>query len=188
MLKFTSTSRTEIDHMLCPSERSVADLELDLSSLSAEGRYALLNSVVVPRPIALICTVDLAGAPNLAPFSYFNVCSLTPPIVHFTSTSSVDSIANVKASEEFVANMVGEELIYVIGSTASTEPADDAFGEFSRAGLTAHPSVKVKAPRVAQAQDISGVLAQADICDRRGDDGLWRGAHGTSRRFPIGLR
>jgi flavin reductase (DIM6/NTAB) family NADH-FMN oxidoreductase RutF len=143
------------------------ELAIDLSSLSARGRYELLNSVVVPRPIAWICTIDARERQNLAPFSYFNLCSLTPPIVHFTATSSTDSVANARTSEEFVLNIVSEELEHAMHatSTASSRPGGDGSGpdeadgadgelsgELSRAGVTALASTAVRPPRLAEAK------------------------------------
>ena len=44
-------------------------------------RYKLLCGVVVPRPIALVTTLDENGSVNAAPFSFFNVFSEDPPLV-----------------------------------------------------------------------------------------------------------
>ena len=43
--------------------------------------YHLMNSIVQPRPIAWISSISADGAVNLAPFSYFNICSMNPPII-----------------------------------------------------------------------------------------------------------
>jgi len=40
----------------------------------------LLCGVVVPRPIALVTTLDENGSVNAAPFSFFNVFSEDPPL------------------------------------------------------------------------------------------------------------
>ncbi len=120
-----------------------ADLEIDLSSLPPRERYELLNSAVVPRPIAWICTVDEHAIPNLAPFSYFNLCSLTPPIVHFTATTSVNSISNVRATGEFVVNVVSEELLDAMHLSSTS---------FTEAGLTPARSTFVQPPRIAQSK------------------------------------
>ena len=41
----------------------------DLSSLPKRDVYRILSSLVIPRPIAWVSTVDGAGGVNLAPFS-----------------------------------------------------------------------------------------------------------------------
>ena len=43
--------------------------------------YPLLNSVVVPRPIAWVSTRSATGVDNLAPHSFFTVSSVSPPVV-----------------------------------------------------------------------------------------------------------
>jgi flavin reductase (DIM6/NTAB) family NADH-FMN oxidoreductase RutF len=126
------------------------DLELDLAALGERERYFLLTSVVVPRPIAWVSTLDSGGVRNLAPYSYFNACSATPPIVHFTSTTSRDSLANVKATGEFVVNVVSEELAPAMRvSSAALYSGED---EFAVAGLQTVPSRTVAPPRVAGAK------------------------------------
>jgi flavin reductase (DIM6/NTAB) family NADH-FMN oxidoreductase RutF len=126
------------------------DLELELANLEPRERYLLLTSVVVPRPIALVSTLDGQGARNLAPYSFFNLCSASPPIVHFAATRARDSIANVRSTGEFVVNVVGEELAPAMhASSAQTAREED---EFELAGLQAAPSRAVGPPRVAQAR------------------------------------
>ncbi len=126
------------------------DLELDLDALDERERYFLLTSVIVPRPIAWISTLDARGTRNLAPYSYFNACSATPPIVHFTSTTSRDSLANVKATGEFVVNVVSEDLAQAMRvSSAALYSGED---EFEVAGLQTVPSHMVSPPRVAGAK------------------------------------
>lgn len=126
------------------------DLELDLDALRERERYFLLTSVVVPRPIAWVSTLDAEGTRNLAPYSYFNACSATPPIVHFTSTTSRDSLANVRATGEFVVNVVSEDLAPAMRvSSAALYSGED---EFEVAGLQTIPSRTVAPPRVAGAK------------------------------------
>ena len=45
------------------------------------GLYPFIISAIIPRPIALITSMDSKGLVNCAPFSYFNVLSHDPPIV-----------------------------------------------------------------------------------------------------------
>ncbi len=126
------------------------DLELDLAELGERERYFLLTSVVVPRPIAWVSTLDAQGARNLAPYSYFNACSATPPIVHFTSTTSRDSLANVRATGEFVVNVVSEDLAEAMRVSSAALAGDE--DEFEVAGLQTVPSHAVAPPRVAGAK------------------------------------
>ena len=51
------------------------------SDLPERDLYKLLVNTVLPRPIALVTTVDAQGRANAAPFSFFNVFSHAPPLV-----------------------------------------------------------------------------------------------------------
>lgn len=115
--------------------------------------YKLLTGAIVPRPIGWISSVDANGAPNLAPFSFFNAVCANPPTVLFcpmvrSSTSSTkDTLNNVRATGEFVVNIVTEALAQAMNATAvEAAPGVD---EFALAGLESVPSVTVRPPRVA---------------------------------------
>lgn len=125
-------------------------LEFDLERLDPRERYFLLTSVVVPRPIAWVSTLDARGNRNLAPYSYFNACSATPPIVHFTSTAAKHSITNVRDTGEFVVNIVSADLAQAMRTSAATFPADQ--DEFRWAELDDAPSLRVRPPRVRAAK------------------------------------
>jgi flavin reductase (DIM6/NTAB) family NADH-FMN oxidoreductase RutF len=125
-----------------------------------QGIYHLLTGVVVPRPIGWISTIDETGRPNLAPFSFFNVCSDDPPVVYFSSCERrqpgavsgpvKDSVQNAVQTGEFVVNVVSADLLHqMVATAASLEPHLD---EFAHAGLTTAPSVQVRPPRVAAAR------------------------------------
>jgi flavin reductase (DIM6/NTAB) family NADH-FMN oxidoreductase RutF len=160
------------------------DLELDLEELDPRARYFLLTSVVVPRPIAWVSSVDRDGTRNLAPYSYFNACSATPPIVHFTSTTSKDSISNVRDSGEFVVNIVSAELAQAMRTTSAVFPAGE--DEFEWAGVQAAPSLRVRPPRVLGAKVAlecrlrqllemgEGTMAFGDVLHVHVDRSIWR--------------
>ena len=46
--------------------------------------YRLLSGIIGPRPIALVSSSNLNGEINLAPFSFFNVMSIQPPVLVFS--------------------------------------------------------------------------------------------------------
>jgi len=110
--------------------------------------YPLLNSVVVPRPIAWVSTRSADGVDNLAPHSFFTVSCVTPPIVQFTSVGAKDSLRNAQASGEFVVALCTEELADRVNTTATDYPPE--VSEFDVAGLTREPSRLVQASRVAE--------------------------------------
>ena len=106
------------------------------------------NAIVGPRPIGWISTVSEAGVRNLAPYSFFNAFNYTPPILGFCSIGAKDSLANARATGEFVWNLTTKALAEQMNATcASVGPEVD---EFALAQLTPAPSLKVRPPRVAE--------------------------------------
>ena len=124
--------------------------DLDPAALAPRTAYLLLTSLVVPRPIAWVSTVSPDGIPNLAPHSYCNIVSSAPPIVHFTSTGEKDSLRNVRATGEFVVNVVTRELVDAMNLSSADFPPE--VSEFSWTGLEPAPSRRVRPPRVAAAK------------------------------------
>ncbi|HEX6959710.1 MAG TPA: flavin reductase family protein [Ferrovibrio sp.] len=106
------------------------------------------KAIVGPRPIGWISSVDTAGRVNLAPYSYFNAVCDAPPMVAFGSSGWKDSIANVKATGEFVANLVTKTLAEAMNQTCAPVPHET--NEFEISGLTQASCRLVKAPRVAE--------------------------------------
>lgn len=113
-----------------------------------------LKSCMVPRPIGWLTTLDGEGRVNLAPFSFFNGIASEPPLVIVgvngapAPAGMKDSLANCRATGEFVANMATWDLREAMNLTSADVPAD--VDEMALAGLTPAPSVLVKPPRVAE--------------------------------------
>lgn len=119
----------------------------------ATYKNTIFNAIVAPRPIGWISTISDAGLVNLAPFSYYNGISATPPMVMFAGNApedrrEKDTLANARASGEFVANFVNYDLRERMNLTSATAP--HGIDEFALAHLTKAPSRKVKPPRVAE--------------------------------------
>lgn len=107
------------------------------------------KAIVAPRPIGWISTRSLDGRINLAPYSFFNAYSSTPPLVGFSSEGYKDSAAFAAESGEFVANLASFDLMHPMSETSA--PLPRGHNEFEHAGLTMAPSRLVAPPRVAQA-------------------------------------
>lgn len=111
-------------------------------------KFNPFKALVAPRPIGWISSLDRNGVVNLAPYSYFNAISDTPPYVMFSSGGRKDSMRNVEETGEFVCSFVTYDLKdQMNASSAKVGPDVD---EFELAGLTSAPSRMVKPPRVAQ--------------------------------------
>jgi flavin reductase (DIM6/NTAB) family NADH-FMN oxidoreductase RutF len=125
-----------------------------LRDLARHDRYKLLCAVVVPRPIALVTTLDANGAVNAAPFSFFNVFSEEPPLIvlglqHKPDRTPKDTTRNIQRDGEFVVHMVDEALASAMNDCAVDFPAGES--EVTALGLASLPSVDVKVPRLAAA-------------------------------------
>ena len=91
---------------------------LEQSPLSAGTLYRLLSGSVCPRPIAWVATQDKRGNANLAPFSFFNVASIDPPILAFSplldgSAQPKDTLRNLDDLEECVVHVGTLSLIHI---------------------------------------------------------------------------
>jgi flavin reductase (DIM6/NTAB) family NADH-FMN oxidoreductase RutF len=127
---------------------------IPLQDLSSHERYKLLCGVVVPRPIALVTTLDTNGAVNAAPFSFFNVFSEDPPLIvlglqHKADHTPKDTTRNIHRDGEFVVHMVDEALAAAMNDCAIDFPSGES--EVTAIGLATSPSVDVKVPRLSAA-------------------------------------
>lgn len=126
--------------------------------LDIAERYKLLIGCIVPRPIALVSTVSPEGAPNLAPFSFFNGVGSNPMTLLFCPGNTADggekdTLRNAKPVEEggvgeFVVNLAREDYVRRMVAAAATLPPGDS--EFEAVGLSAVPSTVVRPPRVGE--------------------------------------
>jgi flavin reductase (DIM6/NTAB) family NADH-FMN oxidoreductase RutF len=127
-------------------------MDLPAAEIPWQTAYKLLTGAIVPRPIGWISTVDAAGKPNLAPFSFFNVAAANPPHVLFcpmvrSDGSHKDTLGNIQATGEFVVNIVTAALAEAMNATSLDAPAE--VNEFEIAHLLTQPSLQVAPPRVA---------------------------------------
>ena len=127
---------------------------VDFSQIPPETRYKLLCATVVPRPIALVTTVDAAGVVNAAPFSFFNVFSEEPPLVvlglqHKPGRTAKDTSRNIAETGAFVVNLVDEALAEAMNLCAVDFPPE--VSEVEAAGLALAPGIAVPVPRIAEA-------------------------------------
>jgi flavin reductase (DIM6/NTAB) family NADH-FMN oxidoreductase RutF len=109
--------------------------------------YKLLTSLVVPRPIAWVSTLDAAGRGNLAPHSFFTVASGRPPVVLFSSLGRKDTVRNIEETGEFVVCFTSEAMLDQVNDTSA--PFDHGDDEAAQLGIATEPSATVAPPRVA---------------------------------------
>jgi flavin reductase (DIM6/NTAB) family NADH-FMN oxidoreductase RutF len=126
-------------------------LAIDPALESPQNTYKLMIGSVVPRPIAFVSTISLDGVLNLAPFSFFNAVCGNPPVVVFSCAfrqPPKDTLANVRATSEFVVNIVTEEIAERMNLTSGEYTA--GVDEFAVSGLTPVPGDLVKPPLVLE--------------------------------------
>ena len=130
-----------------------------MDALSASHRYKVLASLVTPRPIAWVSTVDGRGRVNAAPFSFFNVFGSSPPLVAIAPGNRTpardgvpalpkDTARNIREIGEFVVNLVGPQNAEAMVATSASLPEGES--ELDAAGLSAADSQSVRPPRIAE--------------------------------------
>ena len=130
--------------MTSPADRVL----FDPAEMEARAFYRVLNSVVVPRPIAWVCSRSAEGVVNLAPHSFYTVACVDPPVVQFTSVGRKDSLRNVEATGQFTVSLTPEALFEQVNATGTNFPAGES--EAHHVGVRLEPSERVGVPRVAE--------------------------------------
>ena len=126
----------------------MARVEIEYDPERGREMHRLMNSVVVPRPIAWVSTLSIDGVENLAPHSYFTVASAVPAILQFTSVGHNDSLTNAVDTGEFVISLSSRPMFEQINATGTGYPAE--ISEFEAVGVRTEPSKSVRPPRVAE--------------------------------------
>jgi flavin reductase (DIM6/NTAB) family NADH-FMN oxidoreductase RutF len=127
-----------------------------------------LNAIIGPRPIGWISSRGKDGTINLAPYSFFNAFSYTPPIIGFSSIGEKDSLRNARETGEFVWNLVTRELAAKMNQTCAFVPY--GVNEFELAGLKMSASNIVAPPCVAESP-VNFECKITEILQLRGYDG-----------------
>jgi flavin reductase (DIM6/NTAB) family NADH-FMN oxidoreductase RutF len=150
------------------SQKTPAGAMLSLNPADCQNRdvYKLMTGIIVPRPVALVSTVDRNGSANLAPFSFFTGVGSNPPTVLFCPVVRArtaahtdlspdlrpdlrkDTLRNVEETGEFVVNIVSEAISGAANASAAEVPPE--VDEFVLSGLTPLASEVVRPARVAE--------------------------------------
>lgn len=125
-------------------------------SLSCEGMddsmaYRLLTSLIVPRPIAWVCTLEESGSVNLAPFSSFNYVAHSPPMLAININrnddgSLKDTARNLQANKEGVVQLCRQSDLAAVHASAAALPPGQS--EVQELGMNLVPSQHVGVPRL----------------------------------------
>lgn len=131
--------------------------QIDFTKENIPNLYKMLIGSVVPRPIAWVSSLSEDGVLNLAPFSYFNIASINPPILSFSPLNAPtgnpiegrrkDTLQNVRATGECVIHIVPYALQDQMNLSAANWPPE--VSEFEKTGLQSLESTLVKPKRIA---------------------------------------
>jgi flavin reductase (DIM6/NTAB) family NADH-FMN oxidoreductase RutF len=105
--------------------------------------------------IAWVTSRSSTGLVNLAPFSFFNAVGSDPLYVVISigrrdDGSLKDTARNIQTSSELVVNLVTQDLLAAMNVSAAEFPPEES--ELTAVDLHTAQSVRVKAPRLAEAQ------------------------------------
>jgi flavin reductase (DIM6/NTAB) family NADH-FMN oxidoreductase RutF len=122
-----------------------------------------MTGIIVPRPVALVSTIDRNGVPNLAPFSFFTGVGSNPPTVLFcpvvrspagdagadawpdcAKTHCATSKRRASSSSTSSAKAIAD------AANASAAEVPPEVDEFVLSGLTPRASELVRPARVAE--------------------------------------
>lgn len=128
---------------------------VDPATIGVRETYALMTSLVVPRPIAWISTKAADGRTNLAPFSYFTAIGSDPPMIAVSVSDKrggapKDTTRIVRATGVFCVNLVEETHLEAMNATSGDHPPDTS--EFDVVGLATAPCDAIDGVRVAAAR------------------------------------
>ncbi|RFU65323.1 flavin reductase family protein [Peribacillus glennii] len=129
-------------------------LTLNPEEMSERENYKFLTGSIIPRPVALVTTLSAKGVVNIAPFSYFNIVSATPPLISLSiqrrKGAKKDTARNAEEKGEFVVHITDESIVEAANKTAIELPHDES--ELPVSGLTAIQSSSVSVPGIMEAK------------------------------------
>lgn len=125
-------------------------MRIRASDLDPESTYKLVTGVVVPRPIAWVCTRSPEGVLNVAPFSAFTFVSTKPPMLGINVGRKAgvlkDTGRNILAGGEYVVHITDTSLVQPLHESAVEHPPE--VSEVDLLGLATAPSESIGVPRL----------------------------------------
>jgi flavin reductase (DIM6/NTAB) family NADH-FMN oxidoreductase RutF len=127
---------------------------LDFAHTDPRQAYSWLAAAVIPRPVAWVSTVSAGGVHNLAPFSFFQMITGTPPTVMISPLvqrdgSLKDTVRNARDNGQLVINLVSYTMADAMNETSFSYDAE--ISEFDRCDIASAPATLVRPLRVAHA-------------------------------------
>jgi flavin reductase (DIM6/NTAB) family NADH-FMN oxidoreductase RutF len=150
-----------------------------MKTLTFDGRspmqkQGMLSQLVIPRPIAMVTTIDPDGRLNVAPFSYFMPVCGEPPLIALTigtrreaEPERKDTWRNIQDCDgEFVINVTTDALAEHIETAAREYPYGTS--ELEITGWQTMPSQMVRPPSLQESPAhmecvVREVLTRGDV-------------------------
>jgi flavin reductase (DIM6/NTAB) family NADH-FMN oxidoreductase RutF len=138
------------------------------ADLTVPALYQLCISSVVPRPVAVITTLDPeSGILNCAPYSYTSLSGHDPPIVTHgltvsRATGKKDTLRNIEATGEWVMNVLTTEYLSQANQCAASVPYDQDETKLTGLEVVADCTT-VKVPRLRNAK----VAMEVKLIDKK---------------------
>lgn len=104
---------------------------------------------MLPLPVTVITTIDASGVANAAPYSCVMPILRPLDLVAIASALSRDTLNNIRATSEFVVNIIGRPRFREAMQTAKSYPP--GVNELDMVGLDTTPSKRVAPPRMKDA-------------------------------------
>jgi len=117
--------------------------------------YNLLVGGITPRPIAWVSTLSAGGVANIAPYSFFTVASVNPPVLSVTQVNprdkqNKDTLTNLITNKECVVNIVSEQQVEKMNQSCANYSPE--VSEFIAANIESTASQTVKPLSVASSK------------------------------------
>lgn len=106
------------------------------------------TAFLVPAPVLLLSCVDQDGSLNITPISWVSVACAVPPMVSVAIRPERASFSHISATQEFVLNVPPVTLVRAVDFCGMLSGRD--VDKFEATGLTPGPSIKVRAPLIAE--------------------------------------
>ena len=127
-------------------------MKVDPANLDVKESHKILTSIIIPRPIAWVTTLNEDGSVNAAPFSFFMGVSTKPPRLAISVSAKggeiKDTSRNIIKNSEFVVNIVTNANVEAMNSTAGLY--DYGVEELKIAGLSTSESEKIAPPCIKE--------------------------------------
>lgn len=118
-----------------------------------------------PLPVTVITTVSGDNIPNAAPYSCVMPVLRPHPLIALASALPRDTLRNIRATGEFVVNVMGQPAFREAMKCARDYPPE--VNELEEAGLETLPSRKVRPPRIQAAVGWIEAKLDREVTDER---------------------